>query len=76
MAAAKKKKVTKKRAPKLCVVCREQPQNAGYSHICEECDMSYAVALVDKVGTIEWAAARARDIAVAKIIEAAEKVGG
>lgn len=71
MAAKRKTKtIKKKRAPKLCVVCRENPQDAGYSGICEDCDWSYAEALNEKVGTIEWASARAREFSEKRILAA------
>lgn len=73
MATKKKKKPARK--PKPCVVCREHPADAGYSGICSECDDSYAVALANKVGTIEWAATRARDMQYERVLEAVVTAG-
>lgn len=44
-----------------CVVCLENPRDAGHSKICDDCDIDYGVALHLGKGTVEWAANRARE---------------
>lgn len=60
---AAKKKVTKKKPVRRplppCVVCSENPADAGYSGICAECDESFADALENGGSVISWAAERA-----------------
>jgi len=63
---ATKKKPEKKpvrRSPR-CVVCLENPRDAGYSKICDACDIDYERALTVGKGTVEWAATRAREFAI------------
>ena len=63
MTTKKAKKPEKKpvrRSPR-CVVCLSNPRDAGYSKICQDCDMDFGVALHLGKRTIEWAATRARE---------------
>jgi hypothetical protein len=54
------KKPVKRRSPR-CVVCLANPRDAGYSKICQDCDIDYGVALTMGKGSLEWAATRARE---------------
>lgn len=54
--AAKK---TPGRKPKMCVVCLTRRQTEW--SLCGPCDNDYAISLADGMGSIEWAARRARE---------------
>ena len=66
MATKKIEKRPVRRSPR-CVVCLENPRDAGYSKICEACDMDFAVALELGKGTVEWAATRSREFAIKRL---------
>lgn len=57
---------SRRRSPR-CVVCLDNPRDAGYLKICQPCDDDFAVALFLKKNTIEWAATRARETMAARL---------
>jgi hypothetical protein len=64
--AAKKKPAAPAKKPgrkrPRCVVCLEGPQQEW--SLCGKCDMDYAIALAEGMGSIAWAAGRARLFAI------------
>lgn len=66
MTTSKKTKKPVRRSPR-CVVCLENPRDAGYSKICDACDVAYEIALATGKGTVEWAATRAREFAIKRL---------